>query len=170
MRVVVLLYRAQLPPFSVKTRPWHIRVNRLAKPLEDLQLLLLTEHQFASGRTLKLEDKLRLGTSELLLDLGGHPIEPSGDLLLISAREPDTRALSDLRLYGHRAVGQIQLRYASNNVFLVFHVAGGFGSECKRVGIPGPVALVGEGTLWQVLIQYFCSGFTIYLVNDVSLG
>src|SRR5215208_1185010 len=61
MRVVVLLYRAQLPPFSVKTRPWHIRVNRLAKPLEDLQLLLLTEHQFASGRTLKLEDKLRLG-------------------------------------------------------------------------------------------------------------
>ena len=34
MRVVVLLYRAQLPPFSVKTHPWHIRVNRLAKPLE----------------------------------------------------------------------------------------------------------------------------------------
>src|ERR687895_718243 len=148
MRVVVFLYRANLRPFSVKTRPWHIRVNRLPEPLEELELLLLTEHHLASSRTLKLKHKLRLGTSELLLDLGGHPIKPSCDLLLISAREPDTRALSDLRLYGHRAVGQIQLRYASNNVLLVFHVAGGFGSECKRVGIPGPVALIGEGTLW----------------------
>src|ERR687894_33750 len=112
MRVVVFLYRANLRPFSVKTRPWHIRVNRLPKPLEDLQLLLLTEHHLPSGRTLKLEHKLRLGTSELLLDLGGHPIKPSCDLLLISAREPNARALRDLRLYDYRSVGHPHCRYA----------------------------------------------------------
>src|SRR5687768_17107660 len=115
MTVVVLLYRANLP-YCVETRPWHVRFNGLPKPLEQLELLLLTEHQFASGRTLKLEDKLRLGTSELLLDLGGHPIEPSGDLLLISAREPDARALLDLCLNGDGPVSHPNCRCASNHV------------------------------------------------------
>jgi hypothetical protein len=34
MIVVVFFYRAKLPPYSVKTRPWHIRVNRLPELLE----------------------------------------------------------------------------------------------------------------------------------------
>jgi hypothetical protein len=54
MTVVVLFYRTNFP-YSVKTRPWHVWANRLPKPLEELQLLLISEHQFASGQTLKLE-------------------------------------------------------------------------------------------------------------------
>jgi hypothetical protein len=42
MTKVVLLHRANLP-YSVKTRPWHVRANRLPKPLEELQFLLLPE-------------------------------------------------------------------------------------------------------------------------------
>jgi hypothetical protein len=42
MAKIVLLHRANLP-YGVKTRPWHVRANRLPKPLEELQLLLLTE-------------------------------------------------------------------------------------------------------------------------------
>jgi hypothetical protein len=70
----------------------------LPKPLEQLKLLLISEHQFASGGTLELKDEFGFLTPELLLDLGGHPIEPIRDLLLVSAREPDTRALLDLCL------------------------------------------------------------------------
>ena len=84
MNVVMLLYRTNLP-YSVKTHPWHIRLNRFAKPLEELELFLLTEHQFASGHTLKLKDEFELLTLKLLLDLGCHPIEACGDLLFISA-------------------------------------------------------------------------------------
>ncbi len=84
MMVVVLLYRANLP-YSVKTRPWHVRANGLAKPLEQLQLLLITEHHLASGGTLELKDEFGFLAPKLLLDLGGHPIEAGGDLLLISA-------------------------------------------------------------------------------------
>ena len=84
MNVVMLLYRSNLP-YGVKTHPWHVRANGLAKPLEQPQLLLLTEHQLASGHTLKLEDEFGLLIPKLLLDLGSHPIEASGDLLLISA-------------------------------------------------------------------------------------
>jgi hypothetical protein len=58
---IVLLYRSNLS-YGVKTHPWHLRVNGLPKPLEQLELLLLTEHQFASGHTLKLENEFRLGT------------------------------------------------------------------------------------------------------------
>jgi hypothetical protein len=50
MHAVMLLHWTDLP-YGVETRPWHIRTNRLAKTLEELQLLLLTEHQFASGLT-----------------------------------------------------------------------------------------------------------------------
>jgi hypothetical protein len=61
MNVVMLLYRTNLP-YGVKTYPWHVRANRMAKPLEQLQLLLLTEHQLASGNTLKLKYEFGLGT------------------------------------------------------------------------------------------------------------
>ena len=73
MTVIVLPYRTNLP-YSVETRPWHIWVNGVAKPLEELQLLLLTEHQVASGHTLKLKDELGFLTPKLLLDLLSHPI------------------------------------------------------------------------------------------------
>ena len=84
MNVVMLFNRTNLP-YGVKTHPWHVRVNGLAKPLEQLKLLLLPEHQLASGHTLKLKDEFGLLTPKLLLDLGGHPIEAGGDLLHISA-------------------------------------------------------------------------------------
>src|SRR5215203_2934344 len=147
MAKIVLLHRTNLP-YGVKTRPWHVRTNGLPKPLEDLPFLLLTEQKFAPGQTLKLKDKFGLLTPKLLLDLLGHPLEPSGDLLLISAWEPYTRAFWDLRLYGYGAVGQPNSRYASNDVLLIFHVAGGFGSECKRYGVAHPVAILNEGGLW----------------------
>src|SRR5918997_1668628 len=140
MMVVVLLYRTDLP-YSVKTCPRRLRANSLAKPLEDLQLLLISEHRLASGQTLKLQDEFGFLTPKLLLDLGGHPIE-AGGLLLISTREPDTRALLDLRLYDNRPIGHLHCRYASNNVPLVFHVARGFENERKRHSITHPVALV----------------------------
>src|SRR5688500_5520392 len=92
MAVVVLLYRTNLA-CSVKTHPWHVLPNGLPKLPEDLQLLLLTEHHLSSCGTLELEDESGFLTTKLLLDLGGHPIEAGGDLLLVSAREPDTRAL-----------------------------------------------------------------------------
>jgi hypothetical protein len=78
MAKIALLYRTNLP-YSVKTRPWHVRPNRLTKPLEDLQLLLLTEQKFASGQTLELKDEVGSLTPELILDLLGHPIEAAGD-------------------------------------------------------------------------------------------
>src|SRR5215210_7575250 len=84
MTKVMLLYRTNLP-YSVKTRPWHVRPNRLPKLPEELEFLLLPEQKFASGQTLELKDEFGFLTSELLFDLLGHPIEPSGDLLLISA-------------------------------------------------------------------------------------
>jgi hypothetical protein len=43
MKAVVLLYRTNLPE-SVETYPRRFRTHRLAKPLEELKLLLLTEH------------------------------------------------------------------------------------------------------------------------------
>src|SRR5687768_11657028 len=58
---IVLLYRSNLS-YGVKTHPWHVRANGLPKPPEELLFLLLTEHQFASGHTLKLENEFRLGT------------------------------------------------------------------------------------------------------------
>ena len=73
MNVVMLLYRTNLP-YSVKTHPWHVRANGLAKPLEELQLLLLTKHHLPSGHTLKLKDEFGLFAFEFLLDLSGHPI------------------------------------------------------------------------------------------------
>src|SRR5215213_5950421 len=140
MTVVVLLYRTNLPP-SVITRPWHVRVNRLPKLPEELQLLLLTEHHLAPGATLELKDEFGILTSELLLDLGGHPIEAGSDLLLVSAREPDARAFWDLRLYGDGAVGHAYRRHASNYVLLVFHVARSPETERKRDSVAEPVAI-----------------------------
>jgi hypothetical protein len=84
MTKVVLLYRTNLP-YGVKPSPWHVWANGLSKPLENLQLLLLTEQKFASGQTLKLKDAFGFLISELLFDLPRHPIEPRGVLLLISA-------------------------------------------------------------------------------------
>src|SRR5215210_1763294 len=139
MSKVVLLYRSDLS-YSVKTYPRCFRVYGLAKPIEEPQLLLLTEHRLASGATLKLEDEIGFLTTELVLDLGGHPIEPIGDLLLVSAREPDTRAFWDLRLYGDGAVGHAHRRHASNHVFLIFHVAGSPEAERKRYSVTKPVA------------------------------
>jgi hypothetical protein len=52
---------------------------------EELELLLLTKHHFASGRTLELKDEFGLGTIKLLLDLRGHSIEPGGVFPLVSA-------------------------------------------------------------------------------------
>ena len=84
MTKIVLLYRANLP-YGVETRPWHIRTNGLPKLLEKLQLLLLTKHRLASCQTLKLKDEFGLLTPKLMLYLFGHSLEPSGDLLLVSA-------------------------------------------------------------------------------------
>jgi hypothetical protein len=44
---VVLAHRAELPE-SAKTRLWRLRTDRLAELPEELQLLLITEHQLAS--------------------------------------------------------------------------------------------------------------------------
>ena len=71
--VVVLLYRTNLS-YGVETRPWCFRTNRLAKPLENLQLLWLTKHRLASGHALKLENEFGFLTTELVLDLPSHPI------------------------------------------------------------------------------------------------
>ena len=82
MTKVMLLHRTNLP-YSVKTCPWCIRTYRFTKPLEDLQLLLLTEHHLAPGGTLELKDEFGFLTSKLLLDLSSHAIEASADLLLV---------------------------------------------------------------------------------------
>src|SRR5918993_5653300 len=142
MAKVVLLYRADLS-YSVKTHPWCIWIQGLPKPLENLQLLLLTKHRLASGATLELEHEVWFLTPKLLLDLGCHPIEAIGDLLLVSTREPDARALLDLRLYGDGAVGHAHSRHASNHVFLIFHVARSSETERKRYDVTKPVAIVG---------------------------
>src|SRR5215208_1934746 len=147
MMVVVLLYRTNLP-YSVKTCPWCLRTNILPKPLEDLQLLLLTEHRLASGQALELEDEFGSLAPELILDLVRHPVQACGYLLLISTLEPDARALLDLRLYDNGAVGHPHRRHASNNILLVFEVAEGSETQRKRYGIPEPVTLVNEGMLW----------------------
>src|SRR5215203_3661094 len=147
MLVVVLLNRTDLP-YSVETCPGCIQANRLAKLLEKLQLLLLTEHRLASGHALKLENEFGFLTPELLLDLSRHPIEPSGHLFLISTREPEARAFWNLRLYGNGAVGHPHSRYASDNVLLIFHVARGFETESKRYGVMHPVAIFYESMLW----------------------
>src|SRR5215203_2067256 len=147
MTKVVLLHRTDLPP-SVITRPWHVRANRLPKLPEEVQLLLIPEHHLASGGTLELEDEFGFLSPKLPFDLGGHPIKPSGEFLLVSGREPDTRALLDLSLYGDRSVGHPNCRVASTNVLLVFHVAGGSETEGKRYGVTHPVTILNEGTLW----------------------
>src|SRR5215208_3946107 len=169
MMVVVLLHRADLPS-TVITRPWHVRVNGSPKLPEVLQLLLLAEHRLASGGTLELKDEFGFLTPKLLLDLLGHPIEPRGEFLLVSAREPDTCALLYLCLYDNRPVGHLHCRYASNNVLLIFHVAGGSETQGKRYGVTHPVAILSEGMLWYVLLEHFYSWFIVYLVDDVSLG
>ena len=84
MHAVMLLHWTDLT-YGVETRPWHTRTNRLAKTLEELQFLLLTEHHLASGGTVELENEFGFLTPDLLLDLPSHPIEPIGDFLLISA-------------------------------------------------------------------------------------
>src|SRR5215204_1206557 len=142
MTKVVLFYRTDLS-HSVKTRPWCIRIQGLPKPLEDLQLLLLTEHHLASGATLELENQFGFLTPELILDLPSHPIEPIGDLLLVSAREPDARAFWNLRLYGDRSVGHAHSRHAPNHVLLIFHVTRSSETERKRYDVTEPVAIVG---------------------------
>src|SRR5215204_3326812 len=142
MTKVVLFYRTDLS-HSVKSRPWCIRIQGLPKPLEDLQLLLLTEHHLPSCATLELENEFGFLTPELILDLGGHPIEPIGGLLLVSAREPDARALLDLRLYGDGAVGHAHSGHASNHILLIFHVTRSSETERKRYDVTEPVAIVG---------------------------
>src|SRR5919107_889613 len=142
MTKVVFLYRTNLPR-TVITRPWHVRVNGSPKLPEELQFLLLAEHHLASGGTLELEDEFGFLTPELLLDLPSHSIEPCCEFLLISTREPDTRALRDLRLYDNGAVGHLHCRYTSNHVLLIFHVARGSETERKRIGVIRPVAIVG---------------------------
>src|SRR5918995_1675682 len=142
MTKVVFLYRTNLPR-TVITRPWHLRVNGSPKLLEELQFLLLTEHHLASGGTLKLKDEFGFLTSELLLDLLGHPIEPCCELLLVSTREPDARALGDLCLYDNGPVGHLHRRYTSNHVLLFFHIARGFETEGKRYSVTHPVTIVG---------------------------
>src|ERR687889_858720 len=131
MMVIVLLYRTYLPR-TVITRPWHVRVNGSPKLPEELQLLLLAQHHLASGGTLELEDEFGFLTLKLVLDLSGHPIKPSGEFLLVSGREPDTRSFWDFCLNGNRAVGHPNCRVASTNVLLVFHVVGGSETEGKR--------------------------------------
>src|ERR671921_2571971 len=123
MTKVVFFHRTYLP-CSVKTRPWRTRTHRLPELLQDLQFLLIAEHHLASGGTLELEDEFGLLTPELILDLGGHSIEPIGDLLLVPAREPHACAFLDLRLYDDRSVGHAHSRHAPNYVLLIFHVAG----------------------------------------------
>jgi hypothetical protein len=44
---IVLVHRADLPE-SVKTRPWRLRIDRLAQLSEEPHLLLIPEHQLAS--------------------------------------------------------------------------------------------------------------------------
>src|SRR5215203_3458481 len=151
MTIVMLLYRANLS-YGVKTRPRHIRANGLPKLPEELQLLLLAEHHLASGGTLELKDEFRFGSLKLLLDLSGHPIEPGGEFILVSAREPYARALLDFRLHGDGSVGHLHSRHTSYNVLLVLHVAGSLETERERNGVTHPVAILDEGMLWQVLL------------------
>src|SRR5918995_1832248 len=141
MKVIVLFYRANLP-YSVETCPWCLRIQGLPKPLEDLQLLLLTEHRLASGQTLELENEFGFLTTKLVLDLGCHPIDARGDLLLVSTREPYTRALRDFRLYDNGAVCHPQRRYASDDELFVLHVAGSPETQGKRNSITHPVAVL----------------------------
>src|SRR5215211_6897636 len=145
--VVVLLYWTDLP-YGVKTCPRCFRANSLPKPLEELHLFLLTEHRLASGQTLKLEHKHRLGAPKLVLDLCGHPIKPGGHPVLISTREPDTRALLDLCLHDNRPVDHLHCWHSPDDILFVFHVAGGFEDERKRDGVTHPVTILNEGTLW----------------------
>src|SRR5918994_4474205 len=119
----MLLHRTNFPE-SIETRPWHLRANRLPELLEQLQLLLFAEHHLASGGTVELENEFGLLTPDLLLDLPSHPIEPSSNFLLISARKPEAPALRDLRLDRDRSLGPLPCRYASNHVLLVLHVTG----------------------------------------------
>ena len=147
MLVVVLLHRTNLS-YGVETCPWCFRANRLAKLLENLQLLLLTKHRLASGHALKLEDEFGFLTPKLVLDLPSHAIEPSCHLFLISTSEPYARALRDLRLYDNGPVDHPHSRYASDYVLLILHVAGGFETERKRYGVMHPVAIFFEGLLW----------------------
>src|SRR5919112_1899332 len=165
--VVVLLYWTDLP-YGVKTCPRCFRANSLPKSLEELYLLLLTEHRLASGQTLKLKDDFRLGVPELLLDLCGHPIKAGGHPVLVSTREPDARALLYLHLYDNRPVGHLHCRHAPDDILFVFHVAGCFEDERKRDGVTHPVAIIGEGMLWQILLKYLYGGFAVDLVDDVS--
>src|SRR5215207_994782 len=66
--------------------------QQIAELPEEVQLLLIPEHHLASGGTLELEDEFGFLSPKLVLDLLGHPIKPSGEFLLVSGREPDTRS------------------------------------------------------------------------------
>ena len=105
MLVVVLLYRINLP-YSVETCPWCFRANGLAKLLEDLQLLLLTEHRLASGHALKLENEFGFLTPKLVLDLGGAGT--GNDLRASSSVCPLGRSLPNLAASGLAAHGPIE--------------------------------------------------------------
>src|SRR3712207_6931037 len=49
------------------------------------------------------------------------------------------RALLDFRLYDNGSVSHPNCRHASNNVLLIFHIAGSFAKKRKRDGITHPV-------------------------------
>src|SRR5215216_6147912 len=100
-----------------------------------------------------MEHELRFVAPKFLLDLLGHPIESSGELLLILARHPDTGALWDFRLNDRRAVGRVQGKNDSNNVLFIFHVARSSETEHTRVGVTPPV--LSEGTIGQILLDHF---------------
>ena len=141
----VLLYRSNLS-YGVKTHPWHVRDNGLSKPLEKLQLLLLTQHQFATGHTLKLENEFRFGApSSCSLILAAIRSKPVVIFSLSRLENQRLVPLLDLRLYGDGAVGQAQLRYASNNVLLILHVARGSETERERDSVTQPVTILGRG-------------------------
>src|SRR5918998_4789380 len=169
MTIVMLLYWANLS-YRVKTHPRCIRIQGLSKPLEDLQLLLLAEHHLASGGTLELKDEFRLGTLKLLLDLSSHPIEPGGEFFLVPAREPYARPFLHFRLHGDGPVGHLHRGYASNDELLVFHVAGSPETEGNRNSVTHPVAILNEGTLWQILPEHFYGGVFVPLVNGGFIG
>ena len=128
MTKVVCRYRTNLP-VGVETYPRCIRSDGLPKLPKKLCPFLITEHHLASGGTVELKYQFRLGIPKLVLDLLGHPIESSSYFLLISAREPDTRALRDLLLNGDGAIVLVYARNALHDVLFIFDVFGGFETQ-----------------------------------------
>jgi hypothetical protein len=94
--------------------------------------------------------------SLICLAIRSSPVATSS---FISAREPDARALLDLRWYGDRSVGHPNFRYASNHVLFVFHVAWSSETEHTRYGVTPPV--FSEGTFGQILLEHFQGGLSI---------